>query len=96
MGAAARRPGAFAAIVSRGGRPDLVEPLLPLVRSPTLFIVGARDLPTMRLNEAAFACLGSARKHIALIENATHDFGEHGAMDEVARLAARWLNEHFV
>lgn len=91
--AAARRPGRIAAIVARGGRPDLAAAALPQVTSPTLLIVGARDTAVLAANR-------EAAKHIPcswleIIPEATHLFPEPGALDEVARLAGAWFAEHF-
>jgi len=57
--AAARRPEAARAVVSRGGRPDLAGNALPVVQAPTLLIVGGNDEQVIQLNESA--CAGWAR-----------------------------------
>lgn len=81
-------------IVSRGGRPELVEPLLPKVTAPTLLLVGGRDNPVLDGNERALARLGSTDKKLVIIDGATHLFEEPGAMGEVVRLTTDWLNHH--
>jgi len=81
------------AIVSRGGRPDLASDVLPYVEAPTLLIVGERDEEVLRLNKKAYAQL-KCEKAIAVIPHATHLFEEPGALEEVARLAARWFRKH--
>ena len=91
--AAAERPAAVAAVVSRGGRPDLANERLPLVRAPTLLIVGARDTPVIDMNRAALAAL-TCPNALELISDATHLFEEAGALDEVARLAGAWFLRH--
>ncbi len=91
--AAADRPAAVAAVVSRGGRPDLALERLPAVRAPSLLIVGARDTPVIDMNRAALAAL-RCPKAIELISDATHLFEEPGALDEVARLAGAWFLRH--
>src|SRR5205823_1214953 len=53
--AAARQGAQIAAVVSRGGRPDLAGELLPLVNAPTLLIVGGRDRQVLQLNKRALA-----------------------------------------
>jgi putative phosphoribosyl transferase len=88
--AAARRPEAVAAIVSRGGRPDLANECLETVTAPTLLIVGGADGSTLRLNEDALAVL-RCRKEIVVIPGATHLFPEPGALEKVARLAKEWF-----
>src|SRR5712691_11084959 len=90
--AAAERPGA-AAVVSRGGRPDLAGDALPLVRTPTLLIVGGDDGPVIELNEAAMRRM-HALVELAIVPHATHLFEEPGALEEVQRLALDWLTRH--
>jgi predicted alpha/beta-hydrolase family hydrolase len=91
---AAATPGSSVdAVVSRGGRPDLAGEALPLVKAPTLLIVGERDEEVLRLNESAYAQL-KCQKAVAVVPSATHLFEEHGALEEVARLAAGWFQEH--
>jgi dienelactone hydrolase len=91
--AAAERPEAVAAIVSRGGRPDLAGPALPRVQAPTLLIVGGADPVVLDLNKQAFELL-QVDKHLVVIPGATHLFEEPGALEEVARLAADWFTRH--
>jgi pimeloyl-ACP methyl ester carboxylesterase len=88
---AARLPGAVAAVVSLGGRPDLAWGELPSLRAPTLLIVGGDDDPMLGLNERALGRL-RCRKEMAVIPEATHLFKEPGALEEVARLAAAWFS----
>jgi putative phosphoribosyl transferase len=78
------------AIVSRGGRPDLVDDVLQEVPAPTLLIVGGNDEPVTSLNVMAYRKLRSP-KELAVIPGATHLFEEPGALDQVARLAADWF-----
>jgi pimeloyl-ACP methyl ester carboxylesterase len=93
--AAARRPDDVAAVVSRGGRPDLAGPWLPRVRAPTLLIVGGLDAPVIVMNEEALARLISAReKALEVVPDATHLFEEPGTLEVVADLAARWFVRH--
>ena len=89
--AAARRPQAVAAVVSRGGRPDLAGAALAEVRAPTLLVVGGEDVPVIELNQVAFAQLGTAEKQLVLVPGATHLFEEPGALEDVARLATDWF-----
>jgi putative phosphoribosyl transferase len=91
--AAAVRPRAVDAIVSRGGRPDLAAPALRQVRAPTLLIVGGNDVPVIALNQAALAQL-RCEKQLVIVPGATHLFEEPGALDEVARLAREWFERH--
>ncbi len=91
--AAARRPDSIAAVVSRGGRPDLAGPALAEVRAPTLLIVGGDDVPVIELNEHALAQL-RCEKRIAIVPGATHLFEEPGTLDRVAALARDWFVRH--
>jgi putative phosphoribosyl transferase len=91
--AAAQRPEDVAAIVSRGGRPDLAADVLERVRAPTLLIVGGRDLAVLELNRQALAAL-QADSELAIVPGAGHLFEEPGALDEVARLAVGWFRRH--
>jgi len=82
-----------AAVVSRGGRPDMAGPVLGRVHCPTLLIVGGRDEEVLALNQHALNHLGGA-KQLAVIPGATHLFEEPGTLDEAARLAAEWFARH--
>ena len=91
---AAAEPGAqVAAIVSRGGRPDLAEPRLARVRAPTLLIVGSRDEVVLGLNKHAQDQMRCERR-LAIVPGATHLFEEPGALATVTRLASRWFASH--
>jgi dienelactone hydrolase len=91
--AAARRPEHVAAVVSRGGRPDLARPVLAQVRAPTLLIVGGLDYPVIEMNREAFAQLHT-EKHMEIVEGATHLFEESGTLERVAGLARDWFRVH--
>lgn len=88
---AADRPEEIAAVVSRGGRPDLAgREALARVRAPTLLIAGGEDHTAIEFNRQALPELG-CEKELAVVRDATHLFEEPGALAEVARLAARWF-----
>jgi putative phosphoribosyl transferase len=91
--AAAERPDAVGAVVSRGGRPDLAGPALARVRAPTLLIVGGQDLPVIEMNRAALGQL-RAEQRLEIVPGATHLFEEPGALEEVARLARDWFQRY--
>ncbi len=78
------------AIVSRGGRPDLAWDYLEKVKAPTLLIVGGKDEGVLQLNQQALAQL-KVDKDLVVVPGATHLFEEPGALEEVARNAARWF-----
>ncbi|MDE3154651.1 MAG: hypothetical protein KGN76_06085, partial [Acidobacteriota bacterium] len=84
-----------AAVVSRGGRPDLAGPALGGVRAPTLLIVGERDVEVIALNEAALEQLGPLGQ-LRIVPGATHLFEEPGALDVVAGLARDWFVRHLI
>lgn len=88
--AAAADPDGVAAVVSRGGRPDLAREVLPLVRAPTLLIVGGADEPVLQLNREAFRLL-TCEKRLEVVPGAGHLFEEPGALDRVADLSADWF-----
>jgi len=91
--AAARQPG-IAAVVSRGGRPDLAGVLLRSVAAPTLLIVGGADEAVLALNRAALAQLGCRHKELAVVPGATHLFEEPGTLERVSALAGQWFARH--
>ena len=91
--AAARLGDKIKAIVSRGGRPDLAAHKLPLVKAPTLLIVGSLDYEVIGLNELAFNLLKTEKK-IAIVEDASHLFEEPGKLEEVAVIAREWFHKH--
>ena len=91
--AAAERPEAFAAVVSRGGRPDLAGDDLRAVRQPTLLIVGGRDEVVLDLNRRAMEQL-AGEASLEIVPGATHLFEEPGALEQVARLVRDWFTLH--
>jgi len=91
--AAVERSDIIEAIVSRGGRPDLAGAALPLVKAPTLLIVGGKDIPIIDINQDALNQL-HVEKELVIIPGATHLFEELGALDQVAQLAANWFLRH--
>jgi pimeloyl-ACP methyl ester carboxylesterase len=88
--AATERPELVRAVVSRGGRPDLAGEALGRVRVPALFLVGGNDMQVLALNEKARARM-SVPAHIQVVPGASHLFEEPGTLEEVARLARRFL-----
>lgn len=90
--AAAERPN-VAAVVSRGGRPDLAGDALALVQAPTLLVVGGDDQQVVGLNEAAMRAM-RAPVELAIVPHATHLFEEPGTLEEVQRLALGWFSRH--
>jgi len=93
LAVAARRTRSVAAIVSRGGRPDLVEGRLSKVRAPTLLIVGGADPVVVALNRRALVRLRGVKK-IAVVPRASHLFAEPGALRRVTELAVTWFSHY--
>jgi putative phosphoribosyl transferase len=91
--AASARPALVSAVVSRGGRPDLAGPALPLVKAPTLLIVGGEDHVVLELNRRAKQQM-RAETELVVIPGATHLFEEPGALEAVSELAADWFLKH--
>jgi dienelactone hydrolase len=88
--AAAERPRAIKAVVSRGGRPDLAGEALAKVQAPTLLIVGSLDTAVIAVNRQAYEELQSV-KRLEIVPGASHLFEEPGTLEVVARLAADWF-----
>lgn len=91
--AAADRPHAIAAVVSRGGRPDLAGAALAKVAAPTLLIVGGLDTPVIQMNRDAMRAMRGDVK-LEVVPGATHLFEEPGALDRVAELAGDFFAQH--
>ncbi len=90
--AAANDP-SVAAVVSRGGRPDLAIRRLADVKAPTLLIVGGDDYGVIELNEKAYRIL-RCEKSLKIVPHATHLFEEPGTLEQVAKLACKWFQRH--
>ena len=91
---AAADPGVkVAAVVSRGGRPDLAGESLTKVRAPTLLVVGGRDEVVLELNRRARAMMPGESK-LTVVPGATHLFEEPGTLEQVAALARDWFIDH--
>jgi pimeloyl-ACP methyl ester carboxylesterase len=95
LGAAVARADRVSAVVSRGGRPDLAPEALPLVKAPTLLIVGGSDVEVIPLNRGALERM-QCERDLVLVDRATHLFEEPGALAEVARLALGWFDRFLI
>jgi len=91
--AAARRPDATGAVVSRGGRVDLAEEDLERVEAPSLFIVGGEDHTVLDLNRGALAWM-SCETELEIVPGAGHLFEGEGELEQVAGLARDWFVRH--
>jgi putative phosphoribosyl transferase len=89
--AAAAQLGQVRAVVSRGGRPDLVPAhLLARVTASTLLIVGSADHDVLELNRMAATRLRCEHR-LEIVPGATHLFEEPGTLEQVAAHAGRWF-----
>jgi putative phosphoribosyl transferase len=88
--AAAELNAEVAAVVSRGGRPDLAGVALPNVTAPTLLIVGSLDEPVLEMNRSAKRMM-RCESRLEIVPGATHLFEEPGTLEEVSRLAGDWF-----
>lgn len=93
---AAKEQPAVKAIVSRGGRPDLAEKVLPYVRAPTLFIVGGEDSQVLKVNQWALDKLKAEIKELNIVPGATHLFEEPGTLEQVANLSGDWFRKYLL
>lgn len=88
--AAGRTPEEVAAVVSRGGRPDLARSSLAAVHAPTLLLVGSEDPQVLDLNREALRRLACV-KQLEVVPGASHLFEEPGTLEIVASTAATWF-----
>lgn len=95
LAAAAERPKSVAAVVSRGGRPDLAGAALGRVSVPVLLIVGGDDEIVVGLNESAAEAL-DGHAEVVVIPGASHLFAEPGKLERVAELTTAWFDRHLV
>ncbi|MDQ0381909.1 phosphoribosyltransferase family protein [Amycolatopsis thermophila] len=84
-----------AAVVARGGRPDLAAKRLGWVRAPTMLIAGARDSEVLEVNRKARAQL-RGEAHLVAVPGATGLFEEPGVLAEAACAARDWFRAHLV
>ena len=91
--AAAQLPNQIAAVVSRGGRPDLAKEYLSQVQAPTLLIIGELDYDVIALNKLAYEQL-TCEKKLVLVPGATHLFEEEGTLLEATKCAIDWFNAY--
>ena len=93
--AAAKLPTDIAAVVSRGGRPDLAADYLPQVVAPTLLLVGGWDTEVIELNKQAMEQM-TAEKKLVIVPRATHLFEERGKLEEVATFSKDWFLRYLI
>jgi putative phosphoribosyl transferase len=83
------------AVVSRGGRPDMVGEVLRKVNVPVMLIVGSLDRGVLKLNEYAYEQL-HCKKELVIIKDATHLFEEQGTLEQVANAACFWFDKYLL
>jgi pimeloyl-ACP methyl ester carboxylesterase len=66
---------------------------LPLVTAPTLLIVGGNDDVVIGMNKEAQSRM-RAETRLEIIPGASHLFEEPGTLEEAARLARMWCEQH--
>lgn len=93
LNAAAIMDDTIRAVVSRGGRPDLADKMLPLIKAPTLLIIGSLDDQVIALNQKAMAQMNCPTE-MQIIDGATHLFSEPGKLEKVAWMAVDWFQTH--
>lgn len=93
LAAASIAPDQVSAVVSRGGRPDLAGDALPLVKAPTLLLVGSRDEQVLELNRLAMRQMQCVVE-LSIVAGASHLFEEPGTLDEVVERAIHWFTVH--
>ena len=81
------------AVVCRSGRADMAKPYLPYVKAPTLLLVGGNDEEARKVNAKAYDEL-RCQKELLIIDGATHQFEEPGALAQVAQLAGDWFKRY--
>jgi putative phosphoribosyl transferase len=91
--AACDAPIKIAAVVSRGGRPDLAGDALRRLKAPSLLIVGGWDEEVLALNREALAMM-QCEARLEIVPGATHLFEEPGTLEEVVTLAGDWFSRH--
>jgi len=92
--AAAENPTAVGAVVSCSGKTCLTSEALSSLQTPSLLIVGENDLPAITTNEDAIKQIQAPYKELKIIPNASRQFKETGALEEIARLSSHWFKEH--
>ena len=89
---AIENPERISAVVTRGGRPDLLGARVAQVRCPVLMIVGAHDEVVLQLNRNAARLVPDCS--LVQVAGATHLFDEPGTLKEAARLACGFFRLH--
>jgi len=92
--AAAENPDLVGAVVSCSGQTCLTSSVLSNLQTPTLLIVGENDLPTIATNEDTLKLIKTSKKELSIIQNASRQFKEPGAFEEVARLSSLWFEKY--
>jgi putative phosphoribosyl transferase len=81
------------AVVARGAPLDSIADVLPMVKSPTLLVVGGHDTLLVCINNEALASL-RCEKQMRLVCGATRLFEEPQALERLAQLTCAWFARH--
>lgn len=96
LNVAAELQDGIAAVVSRGGRPDLADQTrVADITAPTSLIIGGDDAEVIELSRPPYSRLPAA-KELVLIPGATHVFDEPGTLEQAGAATLRWLKKHLV
>jgi putative phosphoribosyl transferase len=88
--AASRINGNINAVVSVGGRPDLVLSELKKVKCPVLLIAGGADNANVTFNQKALPYIRSDSS-FRVLQDAGHDFMQAGKKQELATMSRDWF-----
>lgn len=91
--AAAERPDAVVTVIATAQRLDLARDYLPRVEAPVLLLGGENDSQANESSRLALEQL-RAEKKLETIAGAGHLFEDTSTLEEVARLAIQWFEQH--
>jgi len=91
--AAAKRPDAVVTVIATAERLDLARDYLPRVEAPVLLLAGENDSQGNESSRLALEQL-RAEKKLETIGGAGHLFEDTSTLEEVARLAIQWFEQH--
>lgn len=91
--AASRTKESIAALVSLGGRLDMVQKYLPYISAPSLLIALKGDELSVQASSNMLEYLSHARLHV--IDDKDHSFKGEKAKEEALPLCARWFRRYF-
>lgn len=93
--ASLQKPDTLGAIVSRGGRVDLAENILPDIKPPTLFIVECETVESLNKNKR-MARKTLTEKKLVAVSGAAEFYEEPPQLNEIAELTVSWFRKHLL